>query len=117
MKKLFFICALALSSVNLFGDTVKNHSIANNSYQTLSKTLNLDDNTSKDFKVVYETFKNQLNNIDDEKNDSIKRIMLINAYRQNSWLSKQFLNKDEYGKYIVILKNTLKNRLNKNNNN
>lgn len=116
MKKIFFVCALILSSANVFGDAVKNYNLVNHCYESLSKSLNLDDVTSKDFKVVYDTFKNQLDNIDEEKNDSIKKIMLINAYKQNYWLSRQILNdKEKHNKYITILKNTINNRINKNN--
>lgn len=117
MKKIFFVCALILSSANLFGDAVKNYKL-DHRYESLSKTLNLDDVTSKDFKVVYDTFKNQLDNIDNEKNDSVKKIMFINAYKQNYWLSKQILNdKEKHNKYVTILKNTVTNRIGKITNN
>lgn len=110
MKKLIFTILFALATTITFADSVKNYKISNVNINRLSESLNLDSIQSNDFKFVFDSFKNQMNNINDEKDNKIQKIMFDNAIKMNTNLTRQILNKDQYKKYLYLLNLTINNR-------
>lgn len=114
MKKLLIILISLFTFNYSFAYDVKvgdrNYDMSKVYYKSLTKALELDSVQSKDFKFVFDTFVNQMSNVNDEKNKNTQKLMFNNTIDMNVKLSKQVLNKVQYKKYLTLLNMTINNR-------